>query len=91
LYYAINTEKLFFNTRRNIMAAPVVIAPVVAQAVVAGGLRIAIQAGAKYGLGVEIAGASALAASASTVILATGGAAAVVLMGYGLCQYLKSR
>lgn len=73
------------------MAAPLIIAPVVTEAVAANGLRIAIQAGASYGLGIELAGASALAASASTVILATGGAAAVVLVGYGLCQYLKSR
>jgi|JI10StandDraft_1071094.scaffolds.fasta_scaffold452147_2 hypothetical protein len=73
------------------MAAPVVIAPVVAEALAANGLRIAIQAGAGYGLGIELAGASALAASASTLILATGGAAAVVLAGYGLCQFLKNR
>jgi hypothetical protein len=38
------------------MAAPVVIAPVVAEAVAANGLRIAIQAGASYGLGIELAG-----------------------------------
>jgi hypothetical protein len=38
------------------MAAPLVIAPVVAEAVVANGLRIAIQAGASYGLGIELAG-----------------------------------
>ena len=69
------------------MAAPVVIAPVVAEALAANGLRIAIQVGAGYGLGIELA----VAASASTLILATGGAAAVVLAGYGLCQYFKNR
>ena len=73
------------------MAAPVVIAPVVAEALAANGLRIAIQAGASYGLGIELAGASAFAASTGTVILATGGAAAVVLVGYGFYQFLKSR
>ena len=37
----------------------------------------------------EIAGGSALAASAGTVILATGGAAALAMAGYGLYKWLE--
>lgn len=68
------------------MAAPLVIPPIAAN-----GLRIAIQAGASYGVGIELAGASTLAVSASTLIIATGSAAAVVLVGYGLCKYLNKK
>lgn len=71
------------------MTAPLMIAPVVGEALAANGLRIAIQAGASYGLGIEIAGASALAVSTSTIILATGGAAALMLAGYGLYRHLN--
>ena len=71
------------------MTTPLIAAPVMAQAMAANGLRVALQAGASYGLGIEIAGASTLAMSASTVILATGGAAALVFAGYGLYQYLN--
>jgi len=38
-----------------------------------------------------IAGASAASVSAATVIVATGGAAALVIVGCGVFQYFKQR
>lgn len=53
--------------------------PVVPPVVAANTLRFVINAGTKFALGLEVAGASTLAVSASTVILATGIATALVL------------
>ena len=61
--------------------------PAVIPAVAAPAIRIGMQAGATA-LFAEVAGGSALAASAGTVILATGGAAAIVLAGVGLYNWL---
>jgi aspartate oxidase len=51
--------------------------------VIATGLRLGASV-LGSGVAVEVVGASAFAISASTVILATGGAAALVLAGYGI-------
>ena len=65
------------------MATPLVVAPAAAAVV-----RVGLQTGTPA-LALELMGGSALAASAGTIILATGGAAAVVLVGIGLCNYLS--
>jgi len=51
--------------------------------------RLAIQV-TTGGIALATAGASAGAVSAATVIAATGGAAAVVLVGYGIYQSLSA-
>ncbi len=51
--------------------------------------QIVLQA-SRAGLAVGVAGCSAGAASAATVIVATGGAAAVALAGYGVYRWLSS-
>lgn len=62
--------------------------PAVVPVVAAPAIRIGMQAGATAVIA-EIAGGSALAASAGTVILATGGAAALAMAGYGLYKWLE--
>lgn len=69
------------------MTVPALAAP--AAPVVANAIRIVIQAGGGYTIAAEVTGAGAFAAGASTLILATGGAAAVALAGYGLYKWLE--
>jgi hypothetical protein len=56
--------------------------------VVVNALRVAVAAGGST-VALEVAGASAAALSASTLIVATGGAAALVLVGLGLYKSLS--
>jgi hypothetical protein len=65
------------------MATPLVVAPAAAALV-----RVGMQVGSSA-LAIEIIGGSVIAASTGTLILATGGAAAVVLAGVGICNYLS--
>ena len=52
--------------------------------------KIVASAGAA-GVSITIAGASALGVTAGTIILATGAAAAVVLVGVGLLKWLSNK
>ena len=66
------------------MTAPVVAAPVIAEAIAINKLLIGVNLGRNVGIGVEIIGASTLAISTSTIILASGCAAALGYAGYHL-------
>ena len=49
------------------------------------GIKVAASAG---GVGLTIVGASSGAISTATIIVATGGAAAIVIIGFGICMAL---
>jgi len=53
------------------------------------GAKTLIVAAGTGGVALKVAGASTAALSGATVIAATGGAAAVVLVGYGVYKWLS--